>query len=309
MIMIIILTRTNNHFRVEFWKHLISYLTKRNRGPRAVANSVTSGFKENNIEYKLNPSSIPMGSTVLVLSGVQALRDAIKLKKDGFIQKLIAGPNIVENPVNESEIIKSKYIDKIIVPSGWVRDLYSKYLNEEELSKVHIWAAGVSLGSKSKPRKSTGRVLVYKKKCPESLYKHVQKTLSSKNILYDVIEYGSYKRRIYLSKLKKVDLLIYLQETESQGIALFESWSTNTPTLVWEKKEHYINKYNVTIKGKISAPYLSEENGLSFNGIDDFDDKFKFIIENLNSFEPYEFINKYYTNDIASRNLLDIIKK
>jgi hypothetical protein len=52
---------------------------------------------------------------------------------------------------------------------------------------------------------------------------------------------------------------IYLQTTETQGMALQEARMMNVPTFVWNRG-YFKNKYLFWADSKISAPYLDEAN-------------------------------------------------
>lgn len=306
--MIIIITHTNNPFKLEFWKSTLGKIFKRNRGPRAVLNSVLRGFGELKIQYKLNPLFIPKNSTVLVLSGVSGLKTAIK-NKGQKISKLIAGPNVVENPTNHNSIILDPKIDFILVPSLWVKNLYAKYLDEKfPIDKIKIWPAGVKINQKDNQIKNSEKqILIYKKDCPEEIYKKVIEILEKKKLKSQEIIYGNFNQQEYFEKLNTASLVIYLQKVESQGLAMFESWSKNIPTLVWESGKYYFPKYDVTVEGKVSAPYLDNQCGLPFYSTEDFEETLDMIIEKKEEFQPQKFIESNFSDKISAQKLLGII--
>jgi hypothetical protein len=57
------------------------------------------------------------------------------------------------------------------------------------------------------------------------------------------------------------DIVVYFVEQESQGIALFEIWASNTPTFVWNPGYW---QYNMKNFRSSAAPYLTSKTGRFF---------------------------------------------
>lgn len=309
--MLIILTKpTGIHpFTRDWLLYYIRKISSKKRGPSAVLESLIDGLKSLNENCLLNPfREIETGSTVIVLSGISATKEAIKLKSKGIIKKLIVGPNITISPIDEDYLLKSHYIDKIIVPSEWVRDFFLTF-DTELNKKIIIWPAGVIVPETEPPRSLREQILIFKKNTDEFLFRRICEYLQSNNIFYKIIEYGKFNRNQYIDELKKSKFMIYLQEIESQGIALIESWSMNTPTLVWSPGRYDFTKYNRSVFGNINAPYLSNKSGDCFKDFDDFKIKLSSFLENLSNYSPYIYVKENFDNRITSANLLSLIKQ
>lgn len=287
-------------------KIALAKLTGRNRGPRAVVESLVRGLKELGVPYKINPkySTLKKDDVVYVVSGIQALKDLILFKQKNSFKKLLAGPSITILPTEEQDLLKNKNIDAIIVPSQWVKDLYES-LDQNLSTKIHILPAGVE--DCFFPKKDNNIVL-YIKNAPETLTKKVQSVLEQDNIPYSSLSYGSFKRENFFNQLKSSSAMIYLSPTESQGLALHEAWIRDIPTLVWSRG-YWQYKDIIWKDPKISAPYLSEKTGLFFKDEDDFESKFKEFLEKikLNQFEPRTHSLQYFTDKKCVEKLLWII--
>jgi len=61
------------------------------------------------------------------------------------------------------------------------------------------------------------------------------------------------------------------------------------------------------IDEKISAPYLTYESGMFFKGIGDFSEKLSIFLHYKDKFSPQEYVLRQFTNEIATKKLLDII--
>lgn len=293
---------------IYFWQSLKLILKRtlgRNRGPDAVASSLKIGLKELRKNVFWDHQNIPCGSTVGVLSGVRTLEYAIKEKKAGRIKRIIAGPNIVISPSDSNNLLLDPLIDKIVVPSQWVADYYSTF-DPGVARKIAIWPAGVTIPAQPSARLGN-KYLVFKKNISEELYQKVINYLYEHKIAYEVVAYGQYKQADYWRKLETAAALIYLQASESQGLALMEAWAYDVPTLVWNQGFYYNQQTKIKIVGKVSAPYLSEETGLAFCDFNDFQEKFPVFRSRLHQFRPREYCLKNFTHQEAARKYLSLV--
>lgn len=303
--MISILTKSPHFFSKENIKDRVKSILKIQRGPSGVLNGLISGLKKINEPFQINPSIKNISDTVNVLSGIGALKLAIKLKKKGLIKNLIAGPNLIILPTDYNKIICDDNIDIILVPSQWVKDLYSD-ITPETSSKIIIWSAGTDMGNINLKRERT-KCIVYKKNVPVEVYKSVINELKIRNINFTLIEYGKFKKEDYFSLLEESRFMIYLQEAESQGLALQEAWARNVPTIVWNKGYiTYLEKYN--IKGNISAPYLNEKTGVSFKDELDFPKKLDNFIDNLENFNSHNYCKENLSDEVSAEKYVNIVK-
>ena len=252
-------------------------------GHYSVTRSLIEGLKNNKIDFNYNPFLFQkVNNVVIVLSDARALKQMIELKKNGKIKTLVAGPNIVEFPFDNNNILCHYLIDMVIVPSKWVSDLYIE-LKPVLKDKIYIMPAGVDVKFwkvNKKSNKAKHILLYLKGNYDEKLYNLCKQNLKKYEVTITEIKYGKYSLFNYREILKDVDLLIgFPCSSESQCIAWAECWATNTPTLI-----HSIDTFvhrNIEYKCS-SAPYLNEINGLLFKDITDFDLKFNTLIYSNN---------------------------
>ena len=148
-------------------------------------------------------------------------------------------------------------------------------------------------------------MLVFRKNVPEEIYQKVIKILGDKKIPYDIIKYGTYARKYYLQKLLSASVLIYLQETESQGLALQEAWSYNVPTLVWQNKEWKYGKYSWHDE-KIAAPYQTDSSGRFFK-IGTFNEQLDKILHKPSCLNPRKYCIQNLSDKVSTQKYLEII--
>ncbi len=298
--------KPHNYFSKEFVKEIGRFIFRKSRGPQAVIDSLVRGLSELDGDFSLNNKKPKLDGTetFFVNSSIDALRWGIKLKRDEKIKKLIAGPNLVILPGDSNGIINSPEIDKILVPSDWVRRswLASNFLY---IDKVIIWPSGVFDFGVSNNKKD--KILLYTKNIPDDIYLMVKNILSSLNVAYEEIIYGKFLREDYFKKLDKSYCLIYLQESESQGLGLLEAWMKNVPTFVYNYGKW--QRDGIVVKGDdVSAPYLNSLSGSLFRDENDLKNLLLDVVENNKKYRPREYYLNNFTDKICAQKFLDIIK-
>jgi len=273
-------------------------------GHTAVTKSLIKGIKETGIKFSFNPFFLrKISDTVVVLSDVGALKQAISWKKRGVIKKLLAGPNILEIPTKYNNILLSPEIDKVLVPSEMTVEIYEK-LNPTLKGKVVIWYSGIDEKywvPKDLPKEK--EILVYWKNFSTAFNLEVESVLKNKGYKISRVVYGFYKKSTFKKLLEKSVFAVFLSVTETQGLALAEAWAMDVPTLVWDPEiEHY---YLRNIK-TTSAPYLTDKTGIRWKELDELEQLLSNNKLNLNKFSPRKWIQKNMTNKNSAEMLIKI---
>lgn len=278
---------------------------KKYGGHFAVTRSLVEGLNKLGASFNYNPGSLSeMGKTVMVLSGTKTLEQAIQWKSNGYIDRLLAGPNIMTvRATGFRELISAPEIDICIVPSDWVRAAYEETA-PALAGRIQCWYAGVDECYWKPPGKSLKSkiVPVYWKTEPEEFNLRAETILSQHGLNPVRIIYGSYSAEQFKEVLSKSIFAVFLSKSESQGIALAESWSMDVPTLVWWPRELVIEgrKYDPFS----SCPYLSHSTGLRWTTARELD----WLLTSLqpNVFRPRKWVLENMTDEISAKKLLDI---
>lgn len=293
---------------LEHPRHAFRKISERKKlgGHHAVTRSIISGLNALGVEYNYDPiNSTNIAEVAIVLSGTEALKKCIELKKQGKIKTLFAGPNMVVHADDNNCIMGSKEIDRLLIPSEWVKIAYERECAKTK-GKIYIWPSGVDEDN-WKPllnKEKSNKILLYKKidskDLPKGFYNNIYEVIKKKG--YDTIElqYGEYTSREFMNALNECRAMVYVSKTESQGLALLESWAMNVPTLVWESGVKMISgrKYKITS----TAPYLTEETGMFWKSTDDLGRQLN-IIEDT-KIKPRRWVEKNMTDAITCKKLL-----
>ncbi|MBD81629.1 MAG: hypothetical protein CL840_22105 [Crocinitomicaceae bacterium] len=259
--------------------------------------SMPSIVKEHLPNYKsiarineLNATGIDQ---IYVFKDVLALEWALEQKKKDPKLKITAGPFIVNHPAERKAIVEDERIDKLVFFSQWHQELFKSFSEKVQLKQNFNWFCGVDTNYWVRPKNSNGKkVLVYSKTNPE-VSEQIKKILTNKGIEFEEIVCGNYTPEQFKSSLFNSQLVIFVSKTETQGLAIFEAWSCNVPTFhfdpgVWKYQGYTYNKAS-------SCPYLSDQLGRTFEGTDDFEDKFDSIMLELDHFTPRQIVENKFT--------------
>lgn len=276
-------------------------------GHTAVTKSLVKGLEDIKTEFVFNPIFTKnITDTVVVLSDLSALYQAVEWKKTGKIKKLIAGPSLINLPTQYNKTLSAPEIDLILVPSEMTKLIYEK-LNPDLIGKIIIWYSGVDTNywQPTNTAKERREIVVYWKNFSTAFNLEVESILKNKGYKVNRIVYGKYNKKYYKKLLEKSMFAVFLSVTETQGLALVEAWSMGVPTIVWDPEiEHYYLRNIRTT----SAPYLSEKTGLRWKELDEL----KLLLDNdkldLKNFSPREWVLNNMTNKKSAELLLKICK-
>lgn len=280
-------------------------------GHPAVTRSALAGLKKLNASFNYNPEHLAdVAPTVLVLSNLKALRQALDLKKKGAIHTLFAGPILVIDPLEEKELLSSEEIDGLIVPSEWVKVFYTTELPSLK-GKCHVWPSGIdienwSLNLFKKPKKK--QALIYDKLDHGQPLKKYRKFLTEKGWDVAIIRYGSYRQEQYRKELQKSDIALFFSPSESQGIALAECWASNVLTFVWNRGFAYYKKREKKVPAS-SAPYLTSEAGFFFSDFASFEKAYLEWEARPLPLRPLEYVSTHFSDEVSAERLLNLLHR
>jgi hypothetical protein len=276
------------------------------RGHPAVTRSLVEGLAKINASANYNPRSFDdIGEVVMILSGVPALKQAIKLKRKGYIKKILAGPNMVEIPSDYEGIISSKEVDLCVTPCEWTNKLYEE-ICPELIGRCVAWPAGVDT-SYWKPdiRIHRATILIYEKqrKGPVGPVEPYKNWLEAQGYKVEIIKCGEYTLTGFLTVLKRSQLMVGFVIDESQGLAWAEAWASDVPTLIWRNTQNSIRGRSY---GTSTAPYLSDDTGLFFDDFENFKTIFVKWESAKDSFHPRQWVLENMSDEVCARLIFQL---
>jgi len=221
----------------------------------------------------------------------------IDIKKYENINKIwIFGPHFSVFPNFKFDLINYKQNNLFyILPSEWCVNIYKKY-KEYKLNinlKILNFAVNIKKFNEIKTIENRINILIYFKHRKKEELNFVINFLKNNNLnnfrFFDY--YQKYNENDFLNYLHNTKFGIIIDAHESQGFAIQEILSCNIPLLVWninllsqEEGSNYDNYYATSI------PYWDNRCGEYFYNINEFEEKYKLFINNLEKYKPREFI-------------------
>lgn len=274
------------------------------RGPSAVLGSIRRGASRLGLPLVVDPKSEDeVHDWSLVVSGATPLRRAIALKESGRISRLLAGPNIFVRADDDGGVLAHDAVDRVIVPSEWVRAAYVSQC-PDLVDRVAIWPAGVDTQFFTPKLGERARVLVYQKNGPIHLLEEVLALLRAKGMPSHVIRYGQYSQPEYREALAESSIAIFLSQSESQGIALAESWAMDVPTYCWDPQT--LSYGGWTYDPVTSCPYLTEHTGERWKTLDELE--VLIARKTLGSHAPRDWVLSEMTDEVCMERLIRLFQ-
>ncbi len=278
---------------------------KSRTGPSAVQQSLLAGLRVLDVPFNCNPSESELGDVVIVLSGVNNFKRAISWKQQKRIACLLGGPNVMNRPCDYNYLFTSKEVDICLVPSDWIRIAYE----EDALAlkgRVRCWPAGVDVDFWNPASGNRDCVLVYWKTESESFCQSVEKVIKKHGYTPIRIRYGSYDSPTYRRALNRAKFSVFISRSESQGMALAESWSMDVPSFVWDPGTlTYLGRSYSVVS---ACPYLTESTGNSWKQLEELDQLIRKFGQNKYTFTPRQWVLNNMSNAVTTQYLLRMIE-
>lgn len=269
-------------------------------GPDQVTRSLIMGLTAAGFDVTVEPRSLRQGfDTVFVPTGLAALQAALAAKAAGLVRQVVAGPNICMSPV-ELELDSAPALpDCYIMPCEWARRRWLG-LQPRFPVPVVVAIAGINARDWQPSAASAGRrrVLIYDKWGDASLSRNCQVAMELLGWSVDYLRYGKFTQSTYRRLLSEAVALVYLSKSESQGIALFESWAMNVPSLVLDPASRGFREGS-------PAPYLTNATGTLFQNPADLPALVERVI--AGAWHPRKWIMENGTDEATVRQLLQAI--
>ena len=161
-----------------------SYFSGRMGGPEKLVKNLQSSLSDQKIPYTVNDNSYEKNILIQY--------DAIGHSRHEKLEhsSCFIGPQVWPfDPYGKFLLDNTKFYNKIIVPSQWVKDLMiNKFSCPAD--KIAIWAVGIE--ELYSDRNTTYDCLIYSKRRSSEELEQVKSFLTKHNLEYKMIEYGGY---------------------------------------------------------------------------------------------------------------------
>jgi hypothetical protein len=292
----------------------VNYWRKFQRQPRygghyAVTRSLVEGMAKAGLPVNYNPQRTSEVAENVHVFGVQNLRQMIRWKREGIIQQLTCGPNVVVRSSEANSILASPEIDAVVNHADWACDFWA--LDNPELRyRCLSWFAGVDTDFwRPVGQVLRDRILVFDKRRedqdPERIKSYIE-YLKKEGWQVDVLTRcgrQGYDLENYRNLLQRAALMIgFTVGSESQGIAWTEAWASNVPTLILQQTENFYQGIRFRCS---TAPVLTSATGAFFNDFDGFVEQFKLWRSGHQTFNPREWVLDNMSDEVCASDLYE----
>jgi len=225
-------------------------------------------------------------------------------------KKFIFGPHFSVLPDGKLHQIHNICKNSVYIqPSRWTADMW---INKGANHILPIIPFPFPVATEIfKPLNSGGRekVFIYfKRRRPEEL-EFLKAELDRRGIRYVIFDYVKrYVENDYLQYLQQAKYGIILDAHESQGFAIEEALSCNTPLLVWcaqTMNQEYNSGYEPI--PCTSVPYWDERCGEIFYKQEEFETQYDEFINKLDTYKPREYVLENLSVEKCAKRLRELI--
>jgi len=229
---------------------------------------------------------------------------------------VILGAGIYSHPIECPDLFE-RYpnVKRFLVPGEWMKEMCKPYYGD----KVMSWPTGIDThqwhpfgGEKPFDFLIYDKIRWDHQKQQIDLIDPLIRTLDKQNLTYQVIKYGNYTHAELMEKLKVSKAVIFICEHETQGFAYQQILATGTPILAWDRGGYWQDAYyypdKVQYQPVSSVPYWDERCGLKFSDANDFKNVLPSFLNNLDKFEPRDYIMENLTLEICAEKYLQIYR-
>lgn len=223
--------------------------------------------------------------------------------------KFIFGPQFSVFPENTLNQIKGHKTAYNLL-SEWVINIWKLYPICNDLNLVALpFGVDTDKFIDNKSIFQRNKIMVYFKHRNPSDLLFIENFLKLKNLDYHIFSYDKrYNESDYIEYLQNTKFCIWIDAHESQGFALQEALSCNVPLLVWNvtsMNQEYGSTYS-NLKATTTS-YWDNKCGEIFYDINSFEIIFDNFINNINNYNPREFILENLSTHICENKLIEFI--
>lgn len=285
-------------------------------GHSSVTRYLTGGLRNSGLDFTFNPLKMvkEQSITVGVLAGMDTLSWATRVAQQGTHMNMVVGPNVFERPLDAFDLLMDDSVKHILLPSRWVLELCKREA-PDLTPKLCIWMSGIDSDYWSPPSlDDTSRkqkILIYVKSLELHVVQQVREVCMSMNYRVQTLHAGKYSRRHFLESLRESTAMIVIGGFESQGLAMFEAWSVNVPTFVWQNptpptSDRAAERCREFRSGTEASPYLSQLTGRFWRDTQQLENQIRML--STAGLRPREWILENAQSAECAKRYYDLLK-
>jgi hypothetical protein len=232
---------------------------------------------------------------------------------------ILFGAAIYSHPVDDPRLLERLPIRKILVPGPWMREMCRPAWGKA----VEAWPVGID-SELWRPAPTTSKsvdVLLYDKvrwnreQREVELIAPIRARLRREGRSVAEIRYGRYREEEFRSLLAKARSMLFLCESETQGIAYQQALSSGVPIFAWDEggawadPAYYPEK--VVFSPVSSVPYWDRRCGVKFTDLGEFESRWSAFWGGVarEEFSPRDYVLDHLTLDKCTGDYVAIANR
>src|SRR5581483_8066139 len=152
----------------------------------------------------------------------------------------VLGPGLYDHPKLALNLMDDPRYRAYLVTCDWMKELFGRYYGPERL---HLWHGAIDTDAwpDTRGHEKNIDVLVYDKirwnrsRLVPELLSPMMDALRKRRLNVEVVRYGHYQHHTYRALLERSRAMLFLVESETQGMAYQEALAGNVPVLAWDQ--------------------------------------------------------------------------
>ena len=229
---------------------------------------------------------------------------------------IVAGIGLMTHPSEWPTLCEEYPVIRYLQHSEWTNDIYRPYFGE----RCVIWPVGIDTRASTPSVAAKDLdVLLYDKvqwnraHSEQTLIQPVRQGLHRRKLKFAELRYGSYEEADFRALLARSRAMIFLSESESQGLAYQECLSCDVPVIAWDQgwwlDPNRFQWGDPNVRAT-SVPYFDSRCGDRFRNLEEFEIKFDLFFDRAHrqEFDSRAFILENLTLELCSQRFIDILR-
>lgn len=209
----------------------------------------------------------------------------------------VLGPGLFDHPAQAPDLFRDPRFHSYLVFCDWMGAIFSEHYG----ARCRPWIAGIDpqRWPDVAQRRKDVDFLVYDKLSQgdaaraRSFVPAVVGALRERGLRCRVLRYGQYEIEEYRDLLARARAMLFLSESETQGLAYQEALCSNVPVLAWDAgvwPNRHWRRADGSPWAASSVPHFSPGCGERFTGLDDFRATLERFLARMHEFAPRAFV-------------------
>jgi hypothetical protein len=211
----------------------------------------------------------------------------------------VLGPGLLDHPAQSPQLMDDARYRSYIVPCDWMADLFEPFYP----GKCRLWFGGFDVSQwpdTANDAKDIDLILYDKVRWERAHFERtlvapVQEMLDRRGLRTVAVRRGAYDHAGYRALLSRARGMLFLCESETQGLAYQEAMACNVPILAWDP-EQWLDPERLRWTSEpvraSSVPFFDSRCGERFRDFQEFGAALDRFLSGLPAYQPRRYVEE-----------------